>query len=74
MTSLEWLLAQEDNTPLGGIASNHVEDRSDVYKALDQIDFDKEEITVALISNSLGAPWFIELRGQRRGQMRRIWI
>ena len=62
MTSLEWLLAQEDNTPLGGIASNHVEDRSDVYKALDQIDFDKEEITVALISNSLGAPWFIELR------------
>ena len=61
MTSLEWLLAQEDNTPLGGIVSNHVEDRADVYKALDKVDTSKTDIKVALFSNSLGAPWFIEL-------------
>lgn len=60
MTSLDWLLSQDDKLPLGGLQPSQLESRSDVYKALDQFAED-DNFTVAWASASQGSSFFTEM-------------
>ena len=68
MTSLEWLLTREDKLSLGGIAPDHYESRADVYKGLDQVDPNDDEVVIGWIDISLGAPWFLEVVGSAKAR------
>lgn len=60
MTSNEWLVSREDKKPLGGVVANHFESRADVYKGLDQVDHDDDDVVIAWLSASLGSDFFTE--------------
>ena len=59
-TSLEWLLAQEDKLPLGGLQPAHLDSRADVEKALANFAED-DNFTVAWASASQGSTFFTEM-------------
>ncbi len=58
MTSLEWLISQSDQIPLAGVVENELESRADVYKGLDQIDYDDDEVNIAFLAASQGTQFF----------------
>ena len=59
----EWLLAQEDKIPLGGVLPSHIDSRADVYKALDKVDLNDKDVKIAWLTASLGSTFFVELVG-----------
>ena len=59
-SSLEWLLAQEDKLPLGGLQDAHLDSRADVYKALDNF-VEDDDFTIAWASASQGSTFFTEM-------------
>lgn len=61
MTANEWLITREDKKPLGGVVASHFENRADVYKGLDQIDYDDDEVVIGWLSASLGSSFFTEM-------------
>ena len=63
MSANEWLLAQDDKIPLGGVLPSHMESRADVYKALDKVDLNDDHVKIAWLSASLGSTFFVELVG-----------
>lgn len=68
MSSLEWLLSREDKLALGGIAPDHYESRADIYKGLDQIDYDDDDVVIGWLDVSQGAPWFIEVNSSAKAR------
>ena len=60
MSANEWLITREDKKPLGGVVASHFESRADVYKGLDQVDYDDDEVVIGWLSASLGSDFFTE--------------
>ena len=58
LTSNEWLLEQEDRIPLAGVVTNHLESRADVYKALDKVDLEDDDVQIAFLAASQGTQFF----------------
>jgi ABC-type sugar transport system substrate-binding protein len=60
MTSNEWLVSRDDKKPLGGVVSSHFDSRADIYKGLDQVDHEDNDVVIAWLSASLGSDFFTE--------------
>jgi len=66
-TSLEWLLAQEDKLPLGGLQDAHLDSRADVAKGLENF-VEDEDFTIAWASASQGSTFFTEMVDSAKAQ------
>jgi len=53
-----WLISQDDQIPLAGVISNHIDSRADVYKALDKVQVGKKDVKIAWLSASQGTIFF----------------
>ena len=53
-----WLISQQDQIPLAGVISNHIDSRADVYKALDKVDLNDKDVKIAWLAASQGTIFF----------------